>query len=208
MYWDFGSGQVGDMGSHTMDLAWNAIDAGLPTSAEGKGDPFNPEVTPVRLETHFQVPANQWRPAIGVSWYQGGAMPESPTRFVDLKKIDHGAMFEGTKGYLIADFTSRVLFPQGNQADMTYYKPRNRKTLLPPLGDFQKQWINACKGNLKTACNFDYGSTLIEMMLLGLVAYRVGKKISYDGSAGHVTDCPEANELLRRTYRPGWTLNG
>ncbi|HWH68491.1 MAG TPA: Gfo/Idh/MocA family oxidoreductase, partial [Candidatus Sulfotelmatobacter sp.] len=27
MYWDFGSGQVGDMGSHTMDIAWNAIDA-------------------------------------------------------------------------------------------------------------------------------------------------------------------------------------
>ena len=49
MYWDFGSGQVGDMGSHTMDLAWNAIDADLPTSAEGKGDPFNPEVTPVKL---------------------------------------------------------------------------------------------------------------------------------------------------------------
>jgi hypothetical protein len=46
------------------------------------------------------------------------------------------------------------------------------------------------------------------MMLLGLVAYRVGKKIKYDGVAGHVTDCPEANELLARTYRPGWALNG
>ena len=50
MYWDFGSGQIGDMGSHTMDLAWNAIDAGLPTSAEATGEPFNPEVTPVELE--------------------------------------------------------------------------------------------------------------------------------------------------------------
>ena len=104
MYWDFGSGQVGDMGSHTMDLAWNAIDAGLPTSAEGKGDPFNPEVTPVKLETHFDLPANDWRSAIRFSWYQGGAMPESPVRYVDLKKIDHGAMFEGSKGVLVADF--------------------------------------------------------------------------------------------------------
>jgi len=49
---------------------------------------------------------------------------------------------------------------------------------------------------------------MIEMMLLGLVAYRVGKKIKYDGAAGQVTDCPEANDLLARTYRPGWTLNG
>ena len=208
MYWDFGSGQVGDMGSHTMDLAWNAIDTGLPTSAEAKGDPFNAEVTPVKLEMHFEHPANDWRPGIRVSWYQGGAMPESPSRYIDLHRIDHGALFEGSKGYLVSDFGSRALFPNGDKADLTYYTPRKKESLWPPLGDFQKQWINACKGSLKTACDFDYGSTLIEQMLLGLVAYRVGKKISYDGASGKVTDCPEANELLRRTYRAGWTLNG
>jgi len=207
MYWDFGSGQVGDMGSHTMDLAWNAIDATLPTSAEGKGDPFNPEVSPVRLETHFEHPANAWRGPIKVSWYQGGAMPESPSRWVDLNKIDHGAMFEGRKGALISSFDDRVLLPQGQSADFTYYKPRTKETVLPPLGDFQKQWIKACKGSLKTACDFEYSANLIETMLLGLVAYRVGKKISYDGAKG-VTDSPEANELLRRKYREGWTLNG
>jgi predicted dehydrogenase len=208
MYWDFGTGQVGDMGSHTMDLAWNAIDAVLPTSAEAKGDLYNPEVTPVKLETHFEVPANDWRGPIKVSWYQGGALPESPSRYVDLKKIDHGAMFEGSKGFIISDFTTHILFPQGNHADMTYYKPRTKEALIPPLGNFQKQWINACKGNLKTSCDFEYGGNMIEMMMLGLVAYRAGRKISYDGATGKVTNCPEANEFLKRTYRPGWTLNG
>jgi len=48
------------MGSHTMDIAWNAIEAGLPTSAEAKGDPFNPDVTPVKLEMHFEH-----RPTVG-----------------------------------------------------------------------------------------------------------------------------------------------
>jgi predicted dehydrogenase len=208
MYWDFGSGQVGDMGSHTMDLAWNAIDATLPTSAEGKGDPFNAEVTPVKLETHFEHPANDWRPAIRVSWYQGGAMPESPARFVDLKRIDHGAMFEGSKGYLIANFDSRIIFPNSGKADMTYYKPRPKEAVLPPLGNFQKQWIKACKGSLKTACDFEYSGNMIEQMLLGMVAYRVGKKIAYDPAEGKVTNSPEANDLLRRKYRDGWTLNG
>jgi hypothetical protein len=208
MYWDFGSGQVGDMGSHTMDIAWNAIDVGLPTSAEGKGDPFNPEVTPVKLETHFEFPANDWRQPIRVSWYQGGAMPASPVRYLDLHKIDHGALFEGSKGCLASEFTSRALFPYGNQPDLTYYKARPKAELLPPLGNFQKQWIDACKGSLKTACDFEYSGNMIETMLLGLVAYRVGKKIKYDGATGQVTDCPEANQLLTRTYRPGWTLNG
>ncbi len=208
MYWDFGTGQVGDMGSHTFDLLWNAIDADFPTSAEAKGDPFNPEVSPVRLETHFENPANNWRPAIRVSWYQGGAMPESPAPYVDLNKIGHGAMFEGTKGTLVADFNSRILVPSRDQGDLTYYQPRTKASLIPPLGDFQKEWINACKGSLKTSCDFDYGSKLIEQMLLGLVAYRVGKKIAYDGATGRVTDNAEANKLLRSTYRAGWTLNG
>jgi predicted dehydrogenase len=108
MYWDFGTGQVGDMGSHTMDLAWNALDAGLPTSAESKGDPVNPDVSPVKLQMHFEIPANNWRPAIRLAWYQGGAMPESPAKFIDLNKIGHGAMFEGSKGYLVADFSNRI----------------------------------------------------------------------------------------------------
>ena len=49
---------------------------------------------------------------------------------------------------------------------------------------------------------------MIEQMMLGLVAYRLGKKIRYDGAAGKAIDNAEANALLRRTYRPGWTLNG
>lgn len=208
MYWDFGSGQVGDMGSHTMDLAWNAIDADLPTSAEAKGDPFNPEVTPVKLEMHFDIPANAWRPAIKVSWYQGGALPESPSRYLDLKKIDHGVLFEGSKGALVADFETRALYPARKDGDLSYYKPRPKSLLIPPMGNFQKQWFNACKGSLKTACNFEYGGKMIEMMMLGLVAYRVGKKISYNGAEGTVSDCSEANDLLHRKYRAGWTLNG
>jgi len=40
------------------------------------------------------------------------------------------------------------------------------------------------------------------------VAYRVGKKLEYNGAAGKVTNCPEANEFLARKYRTGWTING
>lgn len=208
MYWDFGTGQVGDMGSHTMDIAWNAIDAGLPLSAQAAGEPFNPEVSPVALEMHFEHPANDWRPPIRVSWYQGGVMPASPAPWVDLNKIGHGALFEGSKGALVSEFNARLIIPSGNAADMTYYKPRPKEALIPAMGNFQQEWIKACKGNLKTSCDFEYSGNMIEQMMLGLVSYRVGKKLSYDGAAGRVTDVTEANEFLKRTYRPGWTLDG
>lgn len=208
MYWDFGTGQIGDMGSHTMDLAWNAIDAGHPISAEGEGEAFNPEVTPVELHTCFDFPANDWRGPIKVHWWQGGPMPEDPIPYVDLRKVGHGAMFKGDKGVLVSHFESRVLIPTGNEADMTYYHSPAASEILPPLGEFQQEWIDAAKSDLKTSCNFDYAGTLNEMMVLGLAAYRVGKKLDYDGEKGEVTNSAEGNNLLRRDYREGWVLNG
>ena len=86
---------------------------------------------------------------------------------------------------------------------------RDQAVERPPLGHFQKQWLDACRDtSLKTACDFEYSGNMIEQLLLGLVAYRVGKKLDYDGAAGRVTNSPEANELLRRKYRAGWTLDG
>ena len=99
MYWDFGAGQIGDMGSHTMDLLWNAVDARLPTSAEAKGEKFNPDVTPVACESHFEHPANDWRGPIRISWYQGGPMPNSPKPYIDLKTDRPRRDVQGLEGF-------------------------------------------------------------------------------------------------------------
>jgi hypothetical protein len=76
------------------------------------------------------------------------------------------------------------------------------------MGGFQQEWINACKTDLKTSCDMEYSGNAIEQMHLGLVAYRVGKKIQYDGAKGCVINSSEADALLSRKYRDGWPLNG
>lgn len=203
MYWDFGSGQVGDMGSHSMDLAWNAIDADAPTEITAEGDPFNPEVTPVKLTSHFAIPANDWRPAIKLSWFQGGAMPEEPVPNA-FEGIGHGALFAGSKGWVLSDYSGgHVMIPKG--ADEINLA---RQSSGDGNYDHAAEWIAACKGGPETSCNFDYGGKMIETMLLGLVAYRTGGTLAYDSSAGKVTNNEEANQLLHRVYRDGWPLEG
>jgi len=208
MYWDFGNGQIGDMGSHTLDLAWNGMDVTLPVAAEAKGEPYNPEVAPVRAEFHMTMPKNgKDIGPVKVSWYQGGAMPYSPDRAIDLKKIDHGAMWEGDKGTIVGDFRSRMLIPMKNAA-MDYYHPRKKEDQIPKMGNFQKEWINAAKGNLKTTCNFEYSGNYIETVLVGMIAYKVGRKIQYDPDKGEVVGDAEANAFVKKKYRDGWPLNG
>lgn len=208
MYWDFGTGQVGDMGTHVMDLAWNALGATYPTAVEASGDPFNPEVTPVKMTAVWEHPANDWRGPIRVMWYQGGAMPTAPLPFINLEKIGHGVMFKGDKGFIVADFNNRVVIPYGKGSDLTYYQPRTKERLVPGIAHFQKEWINACKGDLKTSCDFDYSGLMVEQLMLGLVAYRAGGKLNYDGQTGRITNNADANQYLSRTYRKGWALNG
>jgi predicted dehydrogenase len=284
MYRDFGVGQMGDMGAHTMDLPWNVIDAGAPTSIEVDhevSDQYHPDICPVKLKVTFEHPANRWRGPVTVVWYQGGLRPEPPRPYLDVSRIANGAIFEGTRGAILADFVGRVIVPNNDDGDLTYYKRRSRDNLLPLIGGtgyvsqtpparaaappkralppgvmpsaqpgpsgfpeiqfvnglpaalglpntsvqapagrpdvFQMDWINACKGksnhvvhgtSSKTHCDFDYAGTMMEQMLLGLVAHRAGKKLEYDAASGRVTNSQEANDYLKRQYRPNWTLNG
>lgn len=296
MYRDFGVGQMGDMGAHTMDLVWNTIDAGAPLSVEidlDASDKYNPDICPVKLKAHFMHPANRWRGPVELVWYQGGLKPKSPSWYIDLSKIGNGAVFEGTRGSILADFTSRVIIPSNDSGDFTYYKRRGKDELLPlvhgtglptevrrerraprpapPLPEgftaepnaqpgpdgfpvaqtfkngvpaalglpnpeleaiaeeeksgkpirgadvFQLEWLDACKGrnngvvhgtSSKTHCDFDYCGTMMEQMLLGLVAHQAGKRLEYDPATGQVKNAPEANAWLKREYRKGWTLNG
>ena len=43
-------------------------------------------------------------------------------------------------------------------------------------------------------------------MVLGLVAYRAGKRLEYDGATGRITNDSAASALLRREYRGGWSF--
>jgi hypothetical protein len=43
-------------------------------------------------------------------------------------------------------------------------------------------------------------------VLLGNVAYRVGKTIEYDPASMKVTNVQEANAFLSKEYRKGWDI--
>jgi len=207
-FWDFGSGQIGDMGSHMMDLAYWALDLRLPTTCEAQGTPVSPDTCPEWLTAKWDHPANDWRPAVEVYWYDGGKKPGVPSEVFnrDSNAMFKGLIFAGDKGYLLADYGYRVLMP--TKGDMTHYKSPRPEDLIPPSKGHHKEWIDACKTDKKTLCNFDYSGAMIENNLLALVAYRAGKKLQWDAPALKAKGCPEADQFVTKKYRQGWVLNG
>ena len=208
LYWDFGSGQIGDMGSHMIDMAYWGLDLKLPTTCSAEGTERNPDTCPQWLTAEWDHPANDWRPAIKLYWYDGGKKPGMPSEAFDREKLFKGVLFKGDKGWLLADYSLRILMPRQNAGDMTHYKSPKPEELIPPSLGHHKEWIVACKTGKPTTCNFNYSGALIENNLLALVAYRVGKKLEYDAENLKAQNCPEADQYIRKTYRKGWVLNG
>ena len=74
-------------------------------------------------------------------------------------------------------------------------------------GGHEQDWIRACKDGKPASSSFDYGGSLTEMVLLGVLAERLpDQKLDWDGSALRFTNNEEANGLLHIDYRAGWHL--
>ena len=68
------------------------------------------------------------------------------------------------------------------------------------------EWIEACKGGPEPYSNFGVAAYLTEIILLGCVAMRVGKKLEWDGPAMKALNAPDAAHFVKREYRHGWAL--
>jgi hypothetical protein len=182
-----------------MDLSYWAFNLRFPKTIESEGPPVHPESAPSWQIVNFHYAAEGNQPAMQVSWYHGD---KKPAEFAEKKlpKWDNGSLFVGDKGMLLADYGNHKLWPEEDFKD--YKRPPQS---IPKSIGHHNEWIKACKEGTPTTCNFDYSGALAETVLLGNVAYRSGKKISWDPQTGTTGD-READAFLKREYRKGWEI--
>lgn len=197
-WWDFGSGTLGDIGCHLIDLPFWALGLRYPTTVEAEGPPVDPETCPLGLVVRYEFPARGDLPPVRLTWYDGNRVPKEihghgiPVR---------GVMFVGKKGQLFADYGGWKLYPEKQFED---YQPP--APTIPRSIGHHDELFKACKEGTPTTCNFDYSGALAEAVQLGNVAYRVGQKLEWDPVALKAINCPEADKYICRQFREGWTL--
>jgi predicted dehydrogenase len=205
-WWDFGTGALGDMACHIIDPAFWALDLGHPTSVSAIAAKVNSETAPLASIIEYEFPARGTMPPVKLTWYDGDLRPTKPEELEPGRRMgsrNGGALFVGDKGKLVCGCYAKGprLIPE---AKMQAYE-RPPKT-IPRVEGHHQDWIQACKGGKPASSNFDYAGPLTEMILLGNLALRAGRKLEWDGPNMKCTNWPAADQYVRREYRAGWTL--
>lgn len=210
-WWDFGTGALGDMGCHTANMAFMALELDHPTNIHAESETPNPETYPAWATIHYDFPARGSRGPVKLNWYEG-KLPNGQKNLppMDLfhgeKPADSGSLVVGNKGVLYSpsDYGSDWKLLPGN-AFAGYEGPaptlaRNNKSDQ----GMKDEWIAGIRGGPKPFSNFDYASLLTETLLLGNIAVKAQMPLVWDGPGFRFTSGRAANKFLRREYRKGW----
>jgi predicted dehydrogenase len=199
-WWDFGNGTMSDLGSHMNDMPFWALDLKAPKTIEAFGPPAHPEIAPASMHVTYEYDARGDMPPVKLHWYQGVDKPPIWTRG-EIPQWRDGILYVGPKGMILADHRRHLLLLEDTSEG---FQPPAET--IPRSPGHWAEWIANCKTGAACGSNFDYAGWLTEANHLGNVAYRVGKKITWDPVSMTAINASEAEPFLRRAYRAGWTL--
>ncbi|WLD10133.1 Gfo/Idh/MocA family protein [Planctellipticum variicoloris] len=205
---DFGTGALGDMACHTLNMSAMALDLFNPLTVEAMPDP---EWTgEARKETYPKFstivyefgPRGDFAPC-KLFWYDGGKRPDNAI-CPEAEFKASGSLVIGEKGMIhsSSDYHNEYgVYPAASFKDLS--KPE----IVTSPGHFT-EFANAIKENKPELAksNFDYAGRLTETVLLGNVALRAGKKVEWDAVNLKIKNLPEAQQYVSREYRKGFEL--
>lgn len=208
-WWDFGCGGLGDIGCHTIDTPYWALDLGAPESVEVemKGE-VNPIHTPNGSIVTFRFPARGDKPPVRVKWYEGPSRPEAPAGYDGGPPGGEGGMIMvGEKGGIFHGGmrpNSPVLYPKAKWEAYRANRDQQVPKTLPRTKGIHRDWVEAVRNGTKSCSDFSYSGPLTEAILLGTLAIRTGKTVKWNAEKLEITGNPEAAMLVNPEAREGW----
>jgi len=184
---DFGTGSLGDMGCHFIDVPYRALKLKYPVSVEcSVGSVYTgffqeaiyTDSYPPASKIHIQFPARGQMPPVELVWYDGGIKPKRPVELLPdepLGEWDGGIIFHGTKGKIMAGLFGRnpTLLPTKRMKEGKLPVPDKAFVKDGEYGH-QQQWVDACKKGYGsyTSSAFDSAGPLTETVIMGNLAIR------------------------------------
>jgi len=202
---DFGTGTFGDMGCHILDPVFESLSLTHPKWVICEKGGATPTNWGLNHQVKYEFPGTATTSeTLTITWYDGALRPpaELAKTYGLTSWSDQGSVYLGEKGALYSPYIDEPqLLPRGEFS--------NAQPLNPPGADHYNQFLEAVRGTGKTSTPFSFSGPLTEMVLLGCLATRFpNKKLDWDKARLRVTNLPEANLLVRKTYRRGFEVEG
>ncbi len=220
-WWDFGTGALGDMGCHTINMPFWTFDLRDPISVQAETSGHNKDSFPSKSKITYEFAATDKRPPVKMFWYDGGNIPDDKVigEMYDLYKEEIEKEKKKKKNYLgsgcVIIGEKDTLYIPGDYAEQSM-KLSGNKSL--PDTEFIKspghynEWIDAIKGGPPAKSNFpDYAGPLVETVLLGNLAVWIadkgkGEKVEWDAKNLKSTNIEGLEPLIKPAYRSGYSL--
>jgi predicted dehydrogenase len=193
-WWEYGTGALGDVGCHLIDIPFRTLGLKYPTDAEcSVGSVYSqmwtpdyfPEGCPASsfITLHFGATDKSKSP-IEMTWSDGGIRPSHPeiipaNHDIGGRGSNNGVLMIGDKGIISTNINdSSPIMPKLYLNDgSTEFGPEVEDKIEPEYGH-QRKWIDACKAGFNSpehralTSSFDYAGPMTETVLMGNLAIR------------------------------------
>ncbi|MBK1817060.1 Gfo/Idh/MocA family oxidoreductase [Luteolibacter yonseiensis] len=221
---DFGTGALGDMACHTVNMPFRALKLGYPTVVECEmASRIYSDTYPLTSRIRFEFPEREGLPPLKFWWYDGSpGNAEKPLRpYPDIvssvtalegKFPASGCLIIGEKGQVFSpdDYGAKFLIQLEGEPGLTDGSKHEAVAAIPQTiprsPGHNQEWFDMIKNGTPAYSNFEIAGYLTEIILLGCIALRVGEgvRMEWDGPGMRSPNCPEAAQFVKRNERTGW----
>jgi predicted dehydrogenase len=204
-YLDYANGTLGDWGVHWMDqILWITGEKWPKTVYSAGGRPIKgPPILTKELQTSdapdHQVATYEFD-NFTVYWEhrQFAGNPAEKAESV-------GCYFHGTKGTFHMGWQQGwTFFPTGRGEKVIHEDPQLHQPDDQNIKELWDDFLAAIETGKRPVSDIEAVHRSTNMSLLGMLSYKIGRSVKWDGQKEQIIGDVEANKLLRREYRKPW----
>ncbi len=190
---DYSGGVFQDFWCHIADIVyWSLEPKGLKSiEARGEDQPAGSIADcPLWLDADYEYE--------NLKLYWTHQPPDVP----GAEKRHIGAYFEGEKGTLLCDYETREITINGQ----TVSDIKEIPVTIERSPGHQQNFVDAVKARKQPESNLEYARRMTLPMHLGLISYRLKRKLYWNSKKEKFVNDKAANSYLFREYRKKWDL--
>lgn len=226
-WWNYGTGALGDMACHIMDMGYWALMPGAPRTVQAEENGATELSPPINSKITWEFGRSKHTSKKGFKyhWYDGYTKAhfdrEKWTLVKESDEYNHPGK-DVLEDQSFKDFGSVII---GSEGKMFFHRaknnwvvqPNNRREMFEPKesipratnDDNYQEWIDSVMGKVKRGqSDFSHSGPFTEVVLLGVLAQRnPNQKLRWNSKKMEVKGRPELKKLIQRPYRKGWEID-